>query len=87
MYQNTCVRTIIAVLFKMAKDYKTTQIAINGKVKKYVVYLHNGIPHSNGKGQWLMHAAAWMDARCIRVYQWIPSLQSSKISKNLSVVI
>lgn len=51
MYQNTCVRTIIAVLFKMAKDGKATQISINSKVKKYVVYLHNGLPHSHGKEQ------------------------------------
>lgn len=49
MYQNTCVRTIIAVLFKMAKDWKGTQISIKSKVEKYVLYLHNGIPHSNGK--------------------------------------
>lgn len=51
MYQNTCVRTIIAALFNMAKDGKATQISINSKVEKYVMYLHNGLPHSHGKEQ------------------------------------
>lgn len=52
----------------MARDWKATQISINSKVKKYVVYLHTEIAHSNGKEQWLMHAPTRMKARCLRVH-------------------